>query len=101
MFRDTAEYRAAVERAKPTACGWSRSGSGCGRTSDVVVVRGRLRTRRGGVLGDTRMYWLHRVQDGKVVWTSSSPDLGGLLEEAGLDRGLAQEAFVALHREAA
>ncbi len=68
---------------------------------DVVVVRGRIRTRRGGVLDDTRMYWLHRVRDGKVVWTASSPDLAGLLEEAGLDRRLASEAYISLQNTAA
>ena len=47
------------------------------------------------------MYWLHRVRDGKVVWTSSSPDLAGLLEEAGYDRRLASEAVIALRPEAA
>jgi hypothetical protein len=53
------------------------------------------------VLDDTRMYWLHRIGDGKVIWTSSSPDLSGLLKEAGLDRSLTSEAFIALNREAA
>jgi hypothetical protein len=66
---------------------------------DVVVVRGRIRTRRGSVLGDTRLYWLHRVRDKKVVWTSSSPDLSGLLQEAGLGRSITSEAFIALHQE--
>jgi hypothetical protein len=45
--------------------------------------------------------WLHRVEDGKVVWTASSPDLAGRLEEAGLERRLASHAYVELHREAA
>ena len=68
---------------------------------DAVVVRGQLRTRRGAVMSDTRMYWLHRIRDGKVIWTSSSPDLAGLLDEAGFDRRLAPEALIGLHAEAA
>ena len=44
------------------------------------------------------MYWVHRVRDGKVPWTGSSPDLGRLLAEAGLPgRGITSEAFMAMH----
>jgi hypothetical protein len=60
-------------------------------------VRGRLRVRRGGVIDDSRMYWVHRVRDGKVSWSASSPDLAGLLEECGLDRTQVDEAFAAMH----
>jgi hypothetical protein len=61
-------------------------------------VRGRLRVRKGGVIDDTRMYWVHRVRDGKVRWTASSPDLANLLAEAGLPgRGILSEAFMAMH----
>jgi len=100
VFRGTEAYRAELERA--TATGLRVESTRLGplwSQNEVVVVRGRLRTRRGGVLSDTRMYWLHRVSDGRVTWTASSPDLGGLLQEAGMDRGLAQEAFLVLHGE--
>jgi hypothetical protein len=44
------------------------------------------------------MYWVHRVRDGKVRWTGSSPDLGSLLAEAGLPgRTITNEAFMAMH----
>ena len=79
VFRDTEEYRAEVERAQAAGVRVESVRLGMWSHGDAVVVRGRLRTRRGGVLDDTRMYWLHRIRDGKVVWTSSSPDLGGLL----------------------
>jgi hypothetical protein len=62
----------------------------------TVAVRGRLRVRQGGVLEDSRMYWVHRVADGKVRWTASSPDLAGLLADGGLP-GRANEAYVAMH----
>jgi hypothetical protein len=101
VFRDTAEYRAEVEKALAAGIRIDSVRLGTWVLDDVVVVRGRLRTRQGGVLDDSRMYWLHRVRDGKVVWTSSSPDLAGLLAEAGLDRRLAPEALVGLHRDAA
>jgi hypothetical protein len=68
----------------------------------VVVVRGRMRIRkRGGVLEDTRMYWLFGVREQRLTWVASSPDLAGLLREVGRDDPvLAREAFIALHRDA-
>ena len=45
-----------------------------------------------------RVYWVHRVEDGKVRWTASSPDVGHLLAAAGLPgRGVTSEAFIAMH----
>ena len=70
---------------------------------DVVVVRGRMRVRgRRGLLEDTRMYWLFGVRDEQARRaSSSSPDLAGLLREAGHDDPvLAREAFIALYRDA-
>src|SRR4051794_26606051 len=101
VFRGTADYRAEVERSLADGIRVDSMRLGIWSHGDVVVVRGRIRTRRGGVLDDTRLYWLHRVDDGKIVWTSSSPDLAGLLDEAGLDRRLAPQAYVELHQEAA
>jgi hypothetical protein len=68
---------------------------------DVGITRGRMRVRvrEGGFREDTRMYWLFRVTDHKVTGVSSSPDLGGLLREAGYgDPALLQAAFLELHR---
>jgi ketosteroid isomerase-like protein len=101
VFRSTAEYREQIEQAQASGIRVESTRLGLWSDGDVVVVRGRIRTRRGGVLDDTRMYWLHRVRDGQVVWTSSSPDLAGLLEEAGLDRRLASEAYISLQRTTA
>jgi hypothetical protein len=101
VFHGTGEYRAEVERALAAGIRVESVKLGVWSEGDVVVVRGRIRTRRGSVLDDTRTYWLHRISDGKVVWTASSPDLAGLLEEAGLERRLASTAYVELHREAA
>ena len=67
-FRSTAEYRehlaqteAAGERVEARATGiWSHG--------ELVVVRGRMRIRgRGGLLEDTRMYWLFGVRDRRLV----------------------------------
>jgi hypothetical protein len=101
IFYGTADYRKEVERAQAAGIRVESTRIAQWSHGDVVVVRGRIRTRRGSVLDDTRMYWLHRIGGGKVVWTSSSPDLSGLLKEAGVDRSLTSEAFIALNREAA
>lgn len=97
VFRGTAEYRAEVERALASGIRVESVKLGTWSEGDIVVVRGRIRTRRGSVLDDTRTYWLHRIQDGRIVWTASSPDLAGLLEEAGMERRLASHAYVELH----
>jgi hypothetical protein len=70
--------------------------------ADVGVARGRMRVRRrGSIEEDTRMYWAFRIAGERVTWMASSPDLGGILREAGLpDPSLRNDAFLALHREA-
>jgi ketosteroid isomerase-like protein len=101
-FRSTAEYREQLERF--TAAGERVEASATGMWSHgaVVVVRGRMRIRkRGDVLEDTRMYWLFEVAGERLTRIASSPDLAGLLRDAGHDDPvLAREAFIALHRDA-
>jgi hypothetical protein len=47
------------------------------------------------------MYWAFRVAGEQVVWMASSPDLAGILREAGLpDASLRNAAFLALHGDA-
>jgi hypothetical protein len=95
-FRSTADYRASVEDALARGVSVDSIRLGIWSHDDVVAVRGRLRVRQGGVRSDSRMYWVHRVRDGKVHWTASSPDLGRLLADAGLP-GRANEAYMAMH----
>ena len=98
VFRSTAEYRASVEEALASGVRVDSIRLGIWSRDDVVAVRGRLRVRRGGVLEDSRMYWVHRIRDGKVCWTASSPDLAALLAEAGLPgRAITNEAYIAMH----
>jgi ketosteroid isomerase-like protein len=101
-FRTTAEYRAQLGRLTEAGERVEATGAGLWSHDDIVVVRGRMRIRkRGGVLEDTRMYWLFRVRDERLTWVASSPDLAGLLREVGHDDPvLAREAFIALHRDA-
>jgi|SRR5215210_1584959 len=98
VFRSTDEYRAYVEASMARGVSVDSIRLGIWSHGEVVAVRGRLRVRRGGIIDDSRMYWVHRVRDGKVRWTASSPDLGGLLADAGLPgRGVTNEAFMAMH----
>jgi ketosteroid isomerase-like protein len=98
IFRSTAAYRNYVEAAQARGVHVDSVRLAIWSHGDVVAVRGRLRVRQGGVLDDSRMYWVHRVRDGKIRWTGSSPDLGHLLAEAGLPgRGITNEAFMAMH----
>jgi ketosteroid isomerase-like protein len=101
-FRSTAEYREQLERVTATGENVEASATGVWSHGDVVVVRGRMRIRRrGGVVEDTRMYWLFGVRGEQLARVASSPDLAGLLRDAGhADPVVAREAFIALHRDA-
>jgi ketosteroid isomerase-like protein len=101
-FASTAEYRKQLERFTAEGERVEASATGMWSHRDIVVVRGRMRLRRrGGVLEDTRMYWLFGVRGEQLSRVASSPDLAGLLREAGHDDPvLAREAFIALHRDA-
>ena len=101
-FSTTAEYRARVEQLTAEGERVEATGAGLWSHDDIVVVRGRMRIRRGGgVVEDTRMYWLFGVRERQLTWVASSPDLAGLLREVGRDDPvLAREAFIALHRDA-
>jgi ketosteroid isomerase-like protein len=101
VFRTTAEYREQFERQTDAGERVEATGAGIWSHDDLVVVRGRMRIRgAGGMLEDTRMYWLFEVRDERLSQLASSPDLAGLLRNAGHDDPvLAREAFIALHRE--
>jgi CDP-glucose 4,6-dehydratase len=98
VFHSTADYRSYMEEAAARGVHVDSVRLGIWSHGDVVAVRGRLRVRQGGAIDDSRMYWVHRVRDGKVQWTGSSPDLGRLLADVGLPgRGITNEAFMAMH----
>jgi ketosteroid isomerase-like protein len=101
-FRSTAEYRAQLEQLTDAGERVEATGTGLWSHGDIVVVRGRMRIRKGGgLLEDTRMYWLFGVRDQRLAHVASSPDLAGLLRAVGHDDPvLAREAFIALHRDA-
>jgi ketosteroid isomerase-like protein len=101
-FASTAEYREQLERHAAAGEHVEARASGMWSHESVVLVRGRMRIRkRGDVLEDTRMYWLFQVRGEQLTRVASSPDLAGLLREAGHpDPVLAREAFIALYRQA-
>jgi ketosteroid isomerase-like protein len=102
VFRTTDEYREQLERQTDAGERVEATGAGLWSHDDLVVVRGRMRIRgAGSLLEDTRMYWLFGVRDERLSRVASSPDLAGLLRDAGHDDPvLAREAFIALHRDA-
>ena len=51
---------------------------------DSVVVSGRLRLRTHEGISDTSMHWVHRIRDGKIVYTASYPSLQQARDAAGL-----------------
>jgi hypothetical protein len=97
LFRTTAEYGLEVEQSLREGVRVDSVRLGIWSHDDVVAVRGRLRVRRGSVIDDSRMYWVHRVRDGKVSFSASSPDLAALLAQCDLGRDYAQAAFAAMH----
>jgi ketosteroid isomerase-like protein len=101
-FRSTAEYRAQLELLTEAGERVEAIGTGLWSHGDIVIVRGRMRIRKGGgVLEDTRMYWQFGVRGERLVSVASSPDLAGLLRDVGHDDPVvAREAFIALHRDA-
>ncbi len=101
-FRTTAEYRAQLARLTEAGERVEASATGLWSHGEIVVVRGRMRIRKGGgLLEDTRMYWLFGLRGEELVRVASSPDLAGLLRDAGHDDPvLAREAFIALHKDA-
>ena len=100
-FGSTEEYREHAERFLASGERVEASAIGMWSHDQLVMVRGRMRIRkRGDLLEDTRMYWLFEVTGEKLTRIASSPDLAGLLREAGHDDPvLAREAFIALHRD--
>lgn len=51
---------------------------------DCVVVTGRLRLRTHEGISDTSMHWVHRLRDGRIVYTASFPSLQQAMDAAGL-----------------
>ena len=102
QFRSTEEYRAQLAQLTEAGERVEAHGTGLWSHGDIVVVRGRMRIRKhGGVLEDSRMYWLFAVADEQLTHVASSPDLAGLLRDIGhADPVLAREAFIALHKDA-
>jgi hypothetical protein len=102
-FDTTADYARFLEQSTTAGERVEAQLLGVWTHGDVGVTRGRMRVRRRGAIEvDTRMYWAFRVEGERVTWMASSPDLAGILREAGLpDAGLRNDAFLTLSRDAA
>jgi len=84
VFETTAEYRSYIEEmpsreeiVEPTLSEVKVRG-------DHVLVTGRMRLRGPSGLHDTNLYWVHRIRDGRVVFTASFLTVEEALAAAGL-----------------
>jgi ketosteroid isomerase-like protein len=84
MFEDTKAYREYIRgMAQRNEVVEARLGE-IEERGDWVVVSGALRLRRPGALQDSTMHWVHRIEDGRVVYTASFPSREQALEVAGI-----------------
>jgi ketosteroid isomerase-like protein len=85
VFHGNAEYAAYIEEMERNAEIVESKLVELHAEGDCVVVSGRLRLRGPDGLEDNPMHWVHRFRDGKIVLTTSYPNLATALEAAGLD----------------
>jgi ketosteroid isomerase-like protein len=83
-FESTADYRAFIEEMARREEVVEATLAEIREYGDSVVVSGRLRMRTHEGLTDTSMHWVHRLRDGKIVYTASFPSLQQAMDAAGL-----------------
>jgi len=87
VFHGNAEYAAYIDEMERNAEIVEAKLVEVHAQGDYVVASGRLRLRGPDGLEDNPMHWVHRFREGKIVFTSSYPNLDTALEAAGLDAG--------------
>jgi ketosteroid isomerase-like protein len=85
VFHGSAEYEAYIEEMEHRQEIVEAQLVDVHAEADCVVVSGRLRLRGPDGIEDNPMYWVHRFEDGKIVLTTSYPNLDTALAAAGLD----------------
>lgn len=83
-FATTADYRAYLEEMDRRQEVVDATLGEIREYGDSVVVSGRLRLRTHEGISDTSMHWVHRMRDGKIVYTASYPSLEQAMDAAGL-----------------
>jgi ketosteroid isomerase-like protein len=83
-FQSTADYRVYVEEMERRHEVVEATHGDIREYGDSVVVSGRLRLRTPEGISDTSMHWVHRLVDGKIVYTASYPSLEEAMDAAGL-----------------
>ena len=84
VFETTAEYRAYLEGMSEREEVLEATLSDLKAYGDHVLVTGRIRLRGPSGLRDTNVYWVHRVQEGAVVYTGSFLTVEEALAAAGV-----------------
>ena len=83
-FSTTADYRRHIERMGKQHEIVEAKMFDVYADGDWVVVSGRLRLRGPDGMVDNPMHWVHRLNEGKLVFTASFPNLDEALSTAGL-----------------
>jgi ketosteroid isomerase-like protein len=83
-FESTADYRNFIGEMDRRREAVEATQTEIREYGDSVVVSGRLRLRTPEGISDTSMYWVHRLKDGKIVYTASYPSLEEAMDAAGL-----------------
>lgn len=85
VFHGNAEYSAYIEEMEQRLEVVEAQLGELHAQGDCVVVSGRLRIRGPDGLEDNPMHWVHRFEDGRIVLTTSYPNVDTALEAAGLN----------------
>jgi ketosteroid isomerase-like protein len=83
-FATTEEYRSYIEEMQRREEVVEATLADVREYGDSVVVSGRLRLRTAEGISDTSMHWVHRLRDGRIVYTASFPSLQHAMDAAGL-----------------
>lgn len=84
QFASTEDYRAFIAGMEARSEVVEATLAEVREYGDCVVVTGRLRLRTPDGITDTSMHWVHRLKDGRIVYTASYPSLEEAMDAAGL-----------------
>ncbi len=76
VFEDTESYRRFIEQRQADDEVVEARAFDFEQRGRAVLVSGAMRIRRGASLTENYVYWIHRVENGKIVFTQSVGDEG-------------------------
>jgi ketosteroid isomerase-like protein len=74
VFEGTEAYRAFVEEQAASGESVEARAFEFEAEGDAVLVSGSMRIRRPGSFSENYLYWVHRFEDGQIVFTQSFTD---------------------------